>query len=332
MTWLRAGREVGDVLRVRDYDLSELEADTDTYEVLALQETIAHGVPVVYYEISSSSEREGHEGTIKVDADGQMISMAMGRMFEMRLEPEEQAKRIEAGADLFRLGTARVSGRIGDPTKVTDLVLEVYGEGADSLPNGPRQTVAHKGEDAPWVLRLGRAHANRYPATPEDVEENLRETVALPIRHPEVVALARLAVGDAATDREKVERLVAFVGEHVQDAVSVQTPSVLELVRNPRGDCTEHAQLFTALARALGIPARDVSGLMYMGDGVSAFGGHAWNEVVLDGDWVQVDPAWNQVDVDATHITLSRTRRDQANQFDTYGGLRFVVRSVEHRD
>jgi transglutaminase-like putative cysteine protease len=41
---------------------------------------------------------------------------------------------------------------------------------------------------------------------------------------------------------------------------------------------------------------------MYAGGGVPAFAGHAWNEVVLDGAWMPVDPSWNQMRVDATHI------------------------------
>jgi transglutaminase-like putative cysteine protease len=47
--------------------------------------------------------------------------------------------------------------------------------------------------------------------------------------------------------------------------------------------------LFNTLARAVGVPSREVAGLGYMGDDVMAFGGHVWNEVVLDGVWVPVD-------------------------------------------
>ena len=60
--------------------------------------------------------------------------------------------------------------------------------------------------------------------------------------------------------------------------------------------------LFVALCRAEGVPAREVSGLMYAGDQLGAFGGHAWAEVALDGRWVSADPTWNQFPVDATHI------------------------------
>ena len=38
---------------------------------------------------------------------------------------------------------------------------------------------------------------------------------------------------------------------------------------------------------------------MYMGDDVKSFGGHAWDEVVLDGKWVPVDPTWNETETTA---------------------------------
>jgi hypothetical protein len=32
---------------------------------------------------------------------------------------------------------------------------------------------------------------------------------------------------------------------------------------------------------------------------------HAWNEVFADNRWQSVDPTWNQMRVDATHIPLT---------------------------
>jgi len=55
----------------------------------------------------------------------------------------------------------------------------------------------------------------------------------------------------------------------------------------------------------LGIPARTVFGMAYADEGQPAFAFHAWNEVSVDGEWRAVDPTWNQVRVDATHIPLS---------------------------
>lgn len=70
------------------------------------------------------------------------------------------------------------------------------------------------------------------------------------------------------------------------------------------GDCTEHAALFVALARAAGLPARNVGGFVYayMGSsGKSVFGYHAWAEVWL-GEWIPVDPTVQEVGTSARYV------------------------------
>jgi hypothetical protein len=57
-----------------------------------------------------------------------------------------------------------------------------------------------------------------------------------------------------------------------------------------RGDCTEHAVLLAALARAFGRPARVAVGLLLaqVEDRPAAFG-HAWTEVREGGAWRTAD-------------------------------------------
>jgi transglutaminase-like putative cysteine protease len=122
------------------------------------------------------------------------------------------------------------------------------------------------------------------------------------------------------------------------DEVCPNDVPALALLETKEGDCSEHALLFTTLARAAGIPAREVTGLMYMGDETEKvatekvqgplFGGHAWNEVVIEGHWVPVDATHDEVVVDATHISFGREKRD--GEFaNAVGALRFKVVSVK---
>jgi transglutaminase-like putative cysteine protease len=53
-----------------------------------------------------------------------------------------------------------------------------------------------------------------------------------------------------------------------------------------------------ALARALGLPARENAGLVYVD---RSFYYHAWPEVYV-GEWITLDPVFNQLPADATHI------------------------------
>lgn len=63
-----------------------------------------------------------------------------------------------------------------------------------------------------------------------------------------------------------------------------------EVARRRAGDCTEHAVLMTALARARGWSARVVTGsLLVEAEGTLGAFGHAWTEVFANGQWRIVD-------------------------------------------
>ena len=73
------------------------------------------------------------------------------------------------------------------------------------------------------------------------------------------------------------------------------------MLENRTGDCNEFTTLYVALARAAGLPARTVAGLLYVN---GRFYYHAWPEVYL-GDWVAIDPLFDQFPADAAHVRLA---------------------------
>lgn len=63
------------------------------------------------------------------------------------------------------------------------------------------------------------------------------------------------------------------------------------------GDCTEHAVLLTALARAAGRPARVVFGVLLFRQGDSFFSfGHAWTEIHDGEEWHIADATRPEID------------------------------------
>jgi transglutaminase-like putative cysteine protease len=87
----------------------------------------------------------------------------------------------------------------------------------------------------------------------------------------------------------------------VEDTVT-DSPSPLDTLASRKGNCQSHARLYASLARAAEIPTRFVSGLAYLeGKG---FLYHSWAESFVEGEWLQVDPTFGQVPVDATHVKL----------------------------
>lgn len=87
--------------------------------------------------------------------------------------------------------------------------------------------------------------------------------------------------------------------------------SALEALNQGSGVCQDFAHLTLALARAMGIPARYVSGYLHPHDeavvGLTQVGeGHAWVEVWL-GEWWPMDPT-NAQQVGERYVVLARAR------------------------
>jgi transglutaminase-like putative cysteine protease len=151
---------------------------------------------------------------------------------------------------------------------------------------------------------------------------------------PEIQAEAEKALKGGPSDpRGRAERLARYVNALIEKKPTASLPSALEVLRTKVGDCNEHATLYVALARAAGIPARLVVGLVYLH---GAFYYHAWNEVYVEsakgGLWLSVDPTLNQFPADATHIRFARGGLDrQAVLMGLLGRLKIRILNVQNR-
>ncbi|MEE9255065.1 MAG: transglutaminase-like domain-containing protein [Pseudomonadales bacterium] len=207
------------------------------------------------------------------------------------------------------------------------LSLELNPAAAKAFDNAPGQQLSTI--DDTIRLTLDRSDAAfEMPATrPQDSRV---ETMSYP-RTPATAELASRAVGDADNDGERARRLTQFVHEFLsyRDATSALTFD--DIVEKREGDCTEYAELFTTLARAIGLPARTVSGLVYRDEEGDPLVLHAWNEVVIDGKWFSVDPTWNEFGIDATHLRFPLGPDRLMRAHTLLSQMRFKVIEVDSR-
>ena len=128
-----------------------------------------------------------------------------------------------------------------------------------------------------------------------------RELAEEPLLQVHDLTIASLAVRIAGLDRDPrviAEKVNTWVHDSLRKQVTFSVPNALAVLRTRKGDCNEHTQLYVALARAIGIPARIATGLAYVN---GKFYYHAWPEVYLS-DWVAVDPTFGQFPADAAHL------------------------------
>lgn len=92
---------------------------------------------------------------------------------------------------------------------------------------------------------------------------------------------------------EAAERIVRKVRDRIDFRIGVTDvgTSAEEAFRTGAGVCQDHAHVLIAVARALGIPARYVSGYFWPGRGDPVQASHAWVDLFLGGAWESFDPA-----------------------------------------
>ena len=134
----------------------------------------------------------------------------------------------------------------------------------------------------------------------------LRPTRWLQSDHPRLRSIAAPFARMAGSDTQKMERLTVRARQLMPRVEFGGHYSALDTLVRGAGDCTEAAVLLAALGRAVGIPTRVVSGLVYSRDDYHGLGNvfvpHSWVLAYADGQWRSFDAALDRFD--STHIAL----------------------------
>jgi hypothetical protein len=249
-----------------------------------------------------------------VDDDGRVIRASSPLGFSMEKTEYELAQQAQDDAGGIRasavdedviLSTAiRSNMDLGDAGEWDELRFVLSGVDLSGFDlDGGRQelrgdTLVVRRED--WS-RLEAGYSLPYPTM--DLREALEPEPLIQSADPRILRAAQTVTSRSAYWRQDPKRVAQelnyHVARYVEDAVTFSVPSALQVLETRRGDCNEHTVLYVALARSLGLPARTAVGLVYLN---GAFFYHAWPEVWLGGDWVAVDPTFDQAPADAAHI------------------------------
>lgn len=158
---------------------------------------------------------------------------------------------------------------------------------------------------AAYTLPPGPAHRARFA-------NELRAEPNIEVHVPFITAQAVRSAGRDLTDaRAIVANIVQWVHDSIAPRTVYPNPTAVTVLQQRAGDCDQHALLFTALARTMGIPTRIATGFLYVD---RQFYYHSWPEVYL-GDWVAVDPTFGQFPADASHVRLFAEGLSRRSEF-----------------
>ena len=290
--------QVGETINYKYYDLDTFEISNETDILREINETFRDGVKVKYYQVETlqSDVRSTFKTVFSEDGTPLKYSEFQGTM---ELEGEEQAKNdVRFGGFTFEDAVISVDQSLPSPETVSKVTFEVIGAYDGGIYSGYQQRVFT--ENQKTFLVVGKSIGFPERVSPGDVEKNLKESSLYPIEDPAIQEMVEEVVGDLTDDWRKVEILLEHVEHYIVDDYTSNSLSVFEVLQKRKGDCSEHTLLFNTLARAAGIPAREVRGLINYED--RKFGLHAWNEVLVDGKWRSVDATWGYTATPVTHI------------------------------
>lgn len=286
---------------------------------------------------------QGQEQFFWITAEGEVLkewhASGLSALRESEYDALHRGWDAAGAVDLIAALMVRSNTAILNPREVSYFKARLKGISLEGLDlNSDRQKIQG---DTVEVTReeelFRRGYELPWRGAEPELTVYLQADAAVQSEHPEIVRAAREAIGPAREAVEAARRLNRWVAETVTDSMVMSIPSALEVLKQKRGACKEHAVLYTALARAAGIPARMVSGVVYSeAQLIEGFYYHAWVEVYLAGPggergrWVAVDPTFNQFPADATHVRLVEGGLDQMlNLLGVVGRLEVEVERWE---
>lgn len=188
--------------------------------------------------------------------------------------------------------------------KTLRYVLESDGGAALHLPATGEQRVLQRG--ARSIVTVCADCGDEAPPDAATLARYRRANAWVQSDNAEIRALAR-SVPSTGSVAARMRRLEQAVYLHMNGERAVLGyASALQALHSRSGDCTEFALLLAALARAVGLPARVVSGIAYashFAGSPDAFSPHAWVQVWDGRRWVSFDAGLG--DFESTHIALA---------------------------
>jgi transglutaminase-like putative cysteine protease len=305
------GLEIGKEYSYKVYSPETLAVETvyqkvKAYEVSELFEGSA-------FKLENSLGGMNSDSWINIDK-GMLLEMALHGAIIYSREDELTGKRfiysesIAKNDLLLDYSLIKTDKRITQPRKVKFLEIEVAGlDENDLVISDEMQKTLRVKEKVKYIITSPLLEEDHLilPIENEKLRAYLKPSAFIQSGHREIIVKSQEILKGEKSAVNALKMLTKWVADEIKDSMT-DSFSSLDVLHKKEGECQAHVYLYTALARAAGIPTKVVSGLVYLED--YGFLYHSWAESYV-GSWIPVDPTFGQVPADATHIKLVEGER-----------------------
>lgn len=284
--------------------LVDFEAECLDWETVDTPQGQMRALKVVF-----RARRIGLEIDSWIDGQGNTIRQQMPQLMNLLVERVTEDEALSVVAPFTLADHIPVTERMGSARSLTYVRLKATSAGlpaSELVPQTHLQTVRALGGQEAEITVVAETEqglsGHRLPLEAPALEEFLVPNAIVQSDDPAIVAKAREIVGEEIDAWEAAKKLIRWVHDNMTPVDHDPRPiTASECLRLMKGDCSEYATLLCALARAVGIPSKFVTGVVYLDNGYYY---HAWNELYV-GRWVACDPTWGETVCNAGHLTLA---------------------------
>ncbi len=179
--------------------------------------------------------------------------------------------------------------------------LRLFLDGADQVANGLRLSglpIIDIDSDSFSLL------PKNFPTlTGAATDDELADSFIIDFGEPSVQQMLAAQTWHASGELPSLTALSTSVYDWINDKTMARGFDYASTTAKTRsGDCTEHALLLAAVARATGRPARVVLGVLIVDENEPQAYGHAWTQVWQEGGWQLLDATEPQRNVDSANL------------------------------
>lgn len=305
---LLLGLEPGKKFRFPLFNPATMSTEDATITVQSSERIKVGDKEMIVYKLQESFQ--GMETFSWVTQDGDTIKEESPLGYVLLKETPKEARKLNKQGPVVDIITlTRIpSDVIKESAKTTYLKARLQGAALNGFSlDGDRQTLQGN------IIEIHTPNAPseyQLPYAGKDLKEHLQPNAFIQSDDKRIIDQSKRILANERNARVAAKKLNEWVYATLTKKPIVSIPSAVEVLAQREGDCNEHTALYTALARAAGIPTRMAAGIVYMEDG---FYYHAWPEVWL-GAWTAIDPTFNQFPADATHIRFVTGNLDKQSE------------------
>lgn len=267
--------------------------------------------------------RQDVKGTAWVTADGALVKAEYpsGHVTMLRQPLETATKWLASNGS--NIGAVEVDKQIDDSRSLRALQIRLLGVPdksiviSDDRQKATYDPAKHSAEYSITARAFDASKSLSLPVKAKQLAKWLSDSRGIEASAESIRDLAKEIVGSETDSYKAACRLRDWVNHNITYTDPTDVPkSAVAILKARKGVCTHYSVLYTALARAVGIPTKLAVGYVYgTWDGYGNFQMHTWAESYV-GEWVAMEPTWGDEVVDPTHIKMFEGGEETA--FDHY--------------